>query len=720
MTTGSDCPSEEDLVRMVEGALGDESLSVIEQHVDTCEHCAAVLAGLGGLEQSQVRRTLGRYQLDRRIAAGGMGEVWAAWDPQLRRELAIKFVRPDRADDGRERDRLLREARALARLTHPNVLAVHDVGEIDGEVFLVTELVAGDTLATRGGPSSDWRALVRLYAQAARGLAAAHAAGLVHRDVKPANLLIGADGRVRVADFGLAVRSSTPSPHAPTEMPSLGASSKITAAGHIAGTPAYMAPEQRAGMAAEGPADQFALCVALGEGIAGRRPPTAPESSALRSFVAERRAMDSDLDALCGVLAKGLALDPDDRFESMAALAEALELVAGPAPDPIGGQPSGRMRRISGEQRQISGQHRIIPPAQSSGTGSSSQNATTARTARQGPARTLGIVALIVLVAGAAAGGLYLAMRDRSDEPAQAQPPEPAPPSTEPLGASRPATPASTLDDRGVATTDETGAPRIPGTVDDAPGTEPSGTPRRPGSGDAPAKPSTGSAGGVRPIAAPASGGPPRTAERSAGDVGVPAPPPEDDPVRNGPGMAPTTPPITAASTVTLADVNRAISRRDGKACRAALAKLASPPPTDFRVASAHALCEMVAGNCEGGLREQRALRVREGSNPDSAEISAELYCPVDVADPAVRLRRLSRQLSMFTWFECSYYLPAARASGKVVANDREKLQVGSALATIAKCYSDREDCTTARKVLTEAQAFIPALGVSELNAACR
>ncbi|MBA3461030.1 MAG: serine/threonine protein kinase, partial [Deltaproteobacteria bacterium] len=297
----SDCPSEDQLVRMVEGALGQDSLSMIESHVDTCEACAAVLAGLGGLEHSQVRRTLGRYQLDRRIAAGGMGEVWAAWDPQLRRELAIKFVRPDRADDGRERDRLLREARALARLTHPNVLAVHDVGEIDGEVFLVTELVAGDTLSSRGGPSSDWRSLVRLYAQAARGLAAAHAAGLVHRDVKPANLLLGGDGRVRVADFGLAVRSSTPSPLAPTEMPSLGASSQITAAGHIAGTPAYMAPEQRAGLAAEGPADQFALCVALGEGIAGRRPPTAPEREALRAFIAERRTIDGALDALCGV-----------------------------------------------------------------------------------------------------------------------------------------------------------------------------------------------------------------------------------------------------------------------------------------------------------------------------------------------------------------------------------------------------------------------------------
>src|SRR5215831_15982773 len=137
---------------MVEGALGDASLASLEAHVDRCDRCAEVVAGLGALGRASGPRTVGRYQLDRRIAAGGMGEVWAAWDPHLRRELAVKLVRPDRADNGVERERLLREARALARLMHPNVLAVHDVGEVDGEVFLATELVAGDTLANRGGP----------------------------------------------------------------------------------------------------------------------------------------------------------------------------------------------------------------------------------------------------------------------------------------------------------------------------------------------------------------------------------------------------------------------------------------------------------------------------------------------------------------------------------------------------------------------------------------
>ncbi|MEO7093767.1 MAG: serine/threonine-protein kinase, partial [Polyangiales bacterium] len=677
-----------------------------------------VLAGLGALEHSQVRRTLGRYQLDRRIAAGGMGEVWAAWDPQLRRELAIKFVRPDRADDGRERDRLLREARALARLTHPNVLAVHDVGEIDGEVFLVTELVAGDTLATRGGPTSDWRALVRLYAQAARGLAAAHTAGLVHRDVKPANLLLGADGRVRVADFGLAVRSNTPSPVAPTEMPSPGASSVITAAGHIAGTPAYMAPEQRAGLGAEGPADQFALCVALGEGIAGRRPPTAPERDALRAFIAERRTIDTQLDELCGVLARGLSLEPEERFPSMTALAEALEEIAGPAPEAIGPQPSGRHRMVSGEQRVISGSHKAQTPA------STPDLAKDTDKDRRSVFRLLG---LVVLVAAAVAGIVLFATRGHTDDahavagdrdaavtPGDKTVARPVPEHADGSDAVAPEKIAPQSGSNSVAP--EKSAPH---SASDAVAPEKAGPAFvRPNGANSPS-----AANGARPAKAKSVadvGGdrssPPNT--DVGNDLGSPPPPEEDDPVRNGPGMRSRNGDPSAP--ITMKDIGRAIQRRDGKACRAGLAKLTTPPPTDFRVASMHATCEMVAGNCEGGKREERALAVREGSSPASVEISAELYCDVNDPDPKIRLTRLMRQLSLFTWFECSYYLPAARASAKVATDKDERRQVGIALATIATCYSHRKDCETARKILGEAQAFIPALGVSELNAACR
>jgi serine/threonine protein kinase len=324
---------------MVEGALNNESLAAIESHVDTCEQCAAVIAGLGALDSSAMKpRVVGRYQLDRRIGGGGMGEVWAAWDPQLRRDIAVKLVKPERADDGRERERLLREARALAQLTHPNVLAVYDVGETDnGEVFIATELVVGDTLASRGGANADWRQLVKFYAQAARGLAAAHARGLVHRDIKPANLLIGKDGnleRVRVADFGLAVKSATPSPIAPTELAS-NEEPQITQTGYIAGTPAYMAPEQRLGEPADARADQYALCVALAEGIAGRRPPLDVDRDALIAFVAERRPRDPDLDRLCGVMARGLSIVREDRFPDADALADALEATTAPTTQTI-------------------------------------------------------------------------------------------------------------------------------------------------------------------------------------------------------------------------------------------------------------------------------------------------------------------------------------------------------------------------------------------------
>ena len=331
MTSG-ECPSEDQLVRMVEGVLSSDSLVGIESHINTCELCMAVVSGLGALNEPPKARTVERYQLDRKIGGGGMGEVWAAWDPKLRREVAVKLVRPDRADEGKERARLLREAQALARLTHPNVVAVHDVGEIDGEVFIATELVAGDTLASRGGPSVDWKTIAGLYAQAARGLAAAHAAGLVHRDVKPANLLVGVDGRVRVADFGLAVRADSnrvPPPDAGTGAPGDGSGLSITAAGHVAGTPAYMAPEQRAGDPPEAPADQFALCVALGEAIAGRRPPIAVTREAMIAFVAERRPREPGLDELCGIIARGTALEPTDRFPDMATLAGLLEDLAG-------------------------------------------------------------------------------------------------------------------------------------------------------------------------------------------------------------------------------------------------------------------------------------------------------------------------------------------------------------------------------------------------------
>jgi len=291
----TDCPSEDELVRMVEGVLDSVALSAIESHIDTCDDCAAVVAGLGAVGAPPKPRQVGRYLLDRKIAVGDLGEVWVAWDPKLRREIAVKLVRPDRPDEARDRERLVREVRSLARLTHPNVVAVHDVGEAGGDVFIATELVVGDTLASHGGASADWRMLVGLYVQAARGLAAAHAVGLVHRDVKPANLLLGADGRVRVADFGFA------------KTPSIDGGGLVDAA-----------------------VDQYTLCIALGEAVAGHRPPSDLDRAEMIAFVSERRSREAELDDLCGLLAKGVALDPRARFADMTALADALEAIVAP------------------------------------------------------------------------------------------------------------------------------------------------------------------------------------------------------------------------------------------------------------------------------------------------------------------------------------------------------------------------------------------------------
>src|SRR6185437_818731 len=149
---------------------------------------------------------------------GGMGEVYAAYDPELDRRVALKLLHTAQASDDARR-RLVREARALGKLSHPNVVQVHDVGEHRGDVFVAMELVEGQAFDAwcRGAPAPAWGELLASYIEAARGLAAAHEKGLVHRAVKPSNILRGADGRVRVADFGLAAPSEEPQAASPVE-----------------------------------------------------------------------------------------------------------------------------------------------------------------------------------------------------------------------------------------------------------------------------------------------------------------------------------------------------------------------------------------------------------------------------------------------------------------------------------------------------------------------
>ena len=208
----------------------------------------------------------GRYRLERRLGGGGMAEVHLARDVELDRPVAVKLLAEHLAEDAELRERFVREARIAARLAHPNVVAVYDAGDEDGTPFIVMECVEGETLADllrREGPLDPDRA-VGLARQACAGLAHAHAAGLVHRDVKPGNLLLRRDGMLKVADFGIARAAET---------------TRLTLAGTILGTAAYLAPEQATGEEVTPAADVYSLGAVLYECLAGR-PPRRVESLA--------------------------------------------------------------------------------------------------------------------------------------------------------------------------------------------------------------------------------------------------------------------------------------------------------------------------------------------------------------------------------------------------------------------------------------------------------
>src|SRR3954469_19947733 len=203
------------------------------------------------------------------LGRGGMGVVLSAYDPLLDRRVALKLLRPGAfpgVSEQEGRARLQREAQAMARLAHPNVVAVHDVGTVGEQLFIAMEYVDGQTLtAWRSSAERDWRAIVLMYLGAGSGLQAAHAAGMVHRDFKPDNVLIGSDGRPRVGDFGLVSVTRASEGAATTE-------AGTTRHGAIMGTPGYMSPEQVRGEPSDAQSDQFSFCVALYEALYGQRP----------------------------------------------------------------------------------------------------------------------------------------------------------------------------------------------------------------------------------------------------------------------------------------------------------------------------------------------------------------------------------------------------------------------------------------------------------------
>ena len=262
-----------------------------------------------------------RYQLLGELGRGGMAVVHAAIDRQLGRRVALKLVRPDRVDAA-GRARLLREAKAMARLQHRNVVQVYDAGSVGDQVFVAMELVDGGSLQRwLVSAPRTWRQVVEVFIGAGHGLAAAHAAGLVHRDFKPDNVLIDAQGVARVADFGLAVAGVDHEDGDGTaaDLPS------VTTAGVLIGTPAFMAPEQLDGEPATAASDQFAFCVALHRALHGVAPFPGDTPTALRARIAAAPPEESDAGKalprwLRSALAQGLAANPAARHASMTAL----------------------------------------------------------------------------------------------------------------------------------------------------------------------------------------------------------------------------------------------------------------------------------------------------------------------------------------------------------------------------------------------------------------
>ena len=310
------CPDDNTLSQLVAGELSDGERAEVERHLGGCAACAQLIGAYA--RATPQRNVPPRYQLIRPLGSGAMGEVWEVEDTTLARRVALKFVRAESTADHEYQARLVREARALARLRHPNVVAVYDLGQSsDGELFVALELIDGAS-------ARDWRAaqprspaeILAVWRQVADGLAAVHQAGIVHRDLKPDNVFVASDGRVVLGDFGLA------------SMAADGGSTTLTATGQILGTPLYMPLEQLRGGAATARSDQFALCVCLWEALIGARPfQHGGTIAALVIAMREPPPLAARHRSTLAVLARGLDPDPDRRWPDIAALTRALDRV---------------------------------------------------------------------------------------------------------------------------------------------------------------------------------------------------------------------------------------------------------------------------------------------------------------------------------------------------------------------------------------------------------
>ena len=288
---------------------------------------------------------VGRYVIEGKLGQGGMGVVYAAYDPSLARRVSLKLILSAEGEEVVDsKARLQREAQALARLSHPNVVAVHDLGAWDSQVYLVMDLVRGTTLRHwLQAQERPWREVVRVFLEAGAGLGAAHRAGLIHRDFKPSNVLVDEEGRARVLDFGLArivgALPSTgdgaagPDDDVEEEPTSSVLTEALTRTGHLVGTPLYMAPEQHRGGELDERTDQFSFFVSLYEALFGTRPYQVRD---LKTYALERQqpplrtgSKGADVPPrLRQVVLRGLSLEPGERFKSMGAAMAALRFAA--------------------------------------------------------------------------------------------------------------------------------------------------------------------------------------------------------------------------------------------------------------------------------------------------------------------------------------------------------------------------------------------------------
>lgn len=331
-TTGS-CHRIRARLRMSESDDVGPLLADFETHVDRCPQCFEALVARyqpGPANEEPVRASAGRYELGRVLGAGTAGTVYEAHDPILNRRVAVKVLRANQSEH--HRVRMLKEAQALARLDHPHVVRVHDAGEFDQSVYIAMELIDGCPLdAYVRTQQTSWRERVSLCLQAGRGLQAAHAAGLIHRDFKPSNVMVGVDGRVVVTDFGLASAFERASAREQTQEDASLLSLELTSTRALVGTPVYMAPERLDGQPATPQTDRYAWCVSLFEVLAGTRPFRAKTLAELQ--VAQRRLdpalvrMVSGPSALARLLVRELSVDPQERSSSMIELLNQVERI---------------------------------------------------------------------------------------------------------------------------------------------------------------------------------------------------------------------------------------------------------------------------------------------------------------------------------------------------------------------------------------------------------